>query len=226
MRRNGFTLVELLVVVAILAVLAGLLFPVLAQARARARQATCLSNVRQIGTAFALYAQDFDERLPDFHADLGSAANALHLPYWHDRFCCGLLLAPGQSSFVTLLVPYLRTSAVTFCPADTKKAPEGRSVTSYEYKAWLARGRSLAEVPRPAGMALLWEQWAYHDGNNEHASEYDRRTAMNILFVDGHARWRRLADATTAIYGSGPDLHGLFRETASGDPLYGLDFRE
>lgn len=225
MRRNGFTLVELLVVLAVLAVLAGILFPVLARARASARTTVCVSNLRQLGAAFALYAQDYDERLPDFHTDLASAASAADLPYWHDRFCRGLSLAPGEMSFVMLLEPYARSPEVAFCPADADRRAGGRTVTSYEYKLWLAQGRTLAAVPRPAGMALLWEQWAYH-GDNSHASEYDRRAAMNVLFVDGHVHWRRLSDATTARYGSGPNLHGLFSAGSPADPLYGLDFAD
>jgi prepilin-type N-terminal cleavage/methylation domain-containing protein/prepilin-type processing-associated H-X9-DG protein len=223
MRRSGFTLVEILVVTAILAVLAGILFPVLAQARAQARTAACASNLRQLGMAFAMYAQDADERLPDFHVDSLCAARAAQVPYWHDRFCRGLSLMPGQLSYVGLLAPYLRSPWLTFCPADMDRMAGGRDVTSYEYKVWLARGRTLAEVPDPAGMALVWEQWAYH-ADNPHASEYERRAAMNLLFVDGHVGWRRLADATTARYGAGPDLHGLFCETCPGHPLYGRDF--
>jgi prepilin-type N-terminal cleavage/methylation domain-containing protein/prepilin-type processing-associated H-X9-DG protein len=63
--RRGFTLIELLVVIAIIAILAAILFPVFAQAREKARQSACISNLRQIGTAFSLYQQDYDERLPD-----------------------------------------------------------------------------------------------------------------------------------------------------------------
>jgi len=62
---RGFTLIELLVVIAIIAILAALLFPVFALAREKARQTACASNLKQIGTAFALYVQDYDERLPD-----------------------------------------------------------------------------------------------------------------------------------------------------------------
>src|ERR1700733_7497771 len=61
---NAFTLIELLVVIAIIAILAAILFPVFAQAREKARQATCTSNMRQIGLAIAMYRQDYDQTNP------------------------------------------------------------------------------------------------------------------------------------------------------------------
>src|SRR5438132_10494453 len=62
--RRGFTLIELLVVIAIIAILAAILFPVFAQAREKARQTSCTSNLKQIGLAFKMYIQDYDERWP------------------------------------------------------------------------------------------------------------------------------------------------------------------
>src|SRR5438132_6104464 len=62
--RPAFTLIELLVVIAIIAILAAILFPVFAQAREKARQATCLSNLKQIGLGVLMYAQDYDETMP------------------------------------------------------------------------------------------------------------------------------------------------------------------
>ncbi|MBC7286871.1 MAG: DUF1559 domain-containing protein [Armatimonadetes bacterium] len=62
--RRGFTLIELLVVIAIIAILAAILFPVFARAREKARQASCQSNLKQIGLALAMYVQDYDERWP------------------------------------------------------------------------------------------------------------------------------------------------------------------
>src|SRR5687768_16450262 len=61
--RQGFTLIELLVVIAIIAILAAILFPVFAQARGKARQTSSLSNTKQIGLAFQMYAQDYDENV-------------------------------------------------------------------------------------------------------------------------------------------------------------------
>ena len=62
--RRGFTLIELLVVIAIIAILAAILFPVFARAREQARKTTCLSNLKQMGTATLMYVQDYDETYP------------------------------------------------------------------------------------------------------------------------------------------------------------------
>jgi prepilin-type N-terminal cleavage/methylation domain-containing protein/prepilin-type processing-associated H-X9-DG protein len=65
-KRKGFTLIELLVVIAIIAILAAILFPVFAKAREKARQASCVSNIKQIMNGALMYAQDYDETFASF----------------------------------------------------------------------------------------------------------------------------------------------------------------
>ena len=81
--RRGFTLIELLVVIAIIAILAAILFPVFARAREKARQSSCLSNVKQLALGTMMYCQDYDERLPASYtigAPAGSTASICSAP--------------------------------------------------------------------------------------------------------------------------------------------------
>jgi prepilin-type N-terminal cleavage/methylation domain-containing protein len=79
--RSGVTLIELLVVIAIIAVLTAILFPVFAQARAKARQATAASNLRQIGNAVLMYCQDHDETFP-ITMETVSSGTPTTVSYW------------------------------------------------------------------------------------------------------------------------------------------------
>jgi prepilin-type N-terminal cleavage/methylation domain-containing protein/prepilin-type processing-associated H-X9-DG protein len=97
-RRRGFTLIELLVVIAIIAILAAILFPVFAQAREKARGATCLSNMRNIGSAVMLYVQDHDEFLPYGYAYTWPGQAEL---YWWQDLCR----------------PYVKNEQVYSCPS-------------------------------------------------------------------------------------------------------------
>src|SRR6266508_2773826 len=81
---TGVTLIELLVVIAIIAIRAAILFPVFAKAREKARQTSCISNLKQIGLAFLMYDQDYDETFPNavsFSSQGGGCAG--QLDWWH-----------------------------------------------------------------------------------------------------------------------------------------------
>src|SRR5437764_2328098 len=99
--RRGFTLIELLVVIAIIAILAAILFPVFAQAREKARQAGCLSNMKQVALALQLYAGDYDETLP-------------HQP---DETVFNYADPPVHPNFLKALIPYTRNRGVFVCPS-------------------------------------------------------------------------------------------------------------
>src|SRR5262249_50057033 len=76
--KRAFTLIELLVVIAIIAILAAILFPVFAHAREKARVISCLSNMKQIGTAIYMYTQDYDELYPREDACIAPSPSPLN----------------------------------------------------------------------------------------------------------------------------------------------------
>lgn len=103
--RKGFTLIELLVVIAIIAILAAILFPVFAQAREKARQASCLSNQKQLGLAIIQYVQDYDETYP-----IGAQADSSN----PDAIFTWVI---GQT-WMRNVEPYVKSTAVYRCPSD------------------------------------------------------------------------------------------------------------
>ncbi len=103
-RRAGFTLIELLVVIAIIAILAAILFPVFAQAREKARQTSCLSNLKQVATAFVVYMQDYDGVVPLYESGAKLVYN--NVPQ------------SMNSYWPALLEPYTKNYTLFHCPSD------------------------------------------------------------------------------------------------------------
>src|SRR5438045_2253444 len=133
--RRGFTLIELLVVIAIIAILAAILFPVFAQARDKARQAVCLSNCKQLGTAIIMYTQDYDEVLPQGYN------------------------GPSKNSWGKVTVPYVKNTDIFTCPSAPQiksRAPSVNRLFTGGYGCnrnimGANLGRALAEITDPAG---------------------------------------------------------------------------
>jgi len=111
---SGFTLIELLVVIAIIALLAAVLLPVFFSVRGKARQTVCVSNLRQIGLAISMYAQDADDRYPygNDPSDVKTTPNIWqNSPYYSQVF--------GMLPLRDILQPYMQSSDLWHCPSDS-----------------------------------------------------------------------------------------------------------
>lgn len=120
--KKGFTLIELLVVIAIIAILAAILFPVFAQAREKARSTSCLSNLKQIGTALQLYTDDYDETLP-FRGQKGAWPGNDTIDYPQQRL--GPVqdpwlggISPSYFSWMDCIYPYVKNNQMFVCPSN------------------------------------------------------------------------------------------------------------
>ncbi len=109
MQKRAFTLIELLVVIAIIAILAAILFPVFAQAREKARQTSCLSNLKQIGLAQMQYVQDYDETYP------------MAYYYKNNTATTNGGSTGGYVTWTVLMYPYIKSAQVFVCPSDATK---------------------------------------------------------------------------------------------------------
>ena len=160
-RHYAFTLIELLVVIAIIAVLAAILFPVFAQAREKARQTTCLSNMKQVGLAFAQYLSDFDSMYPTCDNDKAKITGKPPEPETPDAD------GPPERDWHIVLQPYVKNFGVLRCPSDTSQAakdPQNPNfdnkeyVSSYTVNGWSEYQLKEAALTRPSEWILLAER--------------------------------------------------------------------
>ncbi|RYX81510.1 DUF1559 domain-containing protein [bacterium] len=235
--RKAFTLIELLVVIAIIAILAAILFPVFARARENARKASCLSNMKQIGLAFAQYTQDYDETLPNAWAGpLGNGKTGGWLRYaTYTVTWSGL----GKNFYFedSAIYPYVKSTQVFVCPSDSFG---GQTGDSYAYNACALKssgnpvtghfgwGKNLAAFDNTAEFQLLGEEVdttnATTSTNDGFYGKFDHISnrhleGTNVLFLDGHAKWYRDEMLLARKYQTGGtgDLNICFDENALGN---------
>ncbi len=215
--RCAFTLVELLVVLAVIAILAALLLPVLGNSKAKAQSAVCVNNLKQLKLAWLLYADDNSDLLVNNHGVPESLARrqtwANNVQDWE--------ASDDNTNLVYLtdskLGPYANRSAQIYkCPADREPAPNGPHIRSMSMNAMVGNPGELtnrfnplytqffkkAQVPIPSGILVFLDENAdsLNDGffvnsleenlwGNLPGSYHDG--AANLSFVDGHVEHHR-----------------------------------
>lgn len=204
MKRTGFTLIELLVVIAIIAILAAILFPVFAKAREKARQSSCLSNVKQIMLGVLSYSQDYDEVLPALYR--GTAGNFVVWP---------MQISPYVKNQQIFICPSKRFDHCSTAGAWAYVQWHDNFPISYAWNTWRgggtpqtgpwvgyvgANGQTLGTIKRPAEVIVLgdssqcyqmyWTSSNYVDNWNVSTAK-PHNEGGNFAFVDGHAKWTK-----------------------------------
>ena len=193
-QRQIFTLIELLIVIAIIAILAAMLLPALNRAREAARRNNCFSNLKQLGNAAVLYAGDFSDFLPAPIAGQTTVADTLYVK------CAA---GPGWPTYYW---PYYQSVKLLFCPDDkvepsspTANRPDrfedfkDNDGSSYRFKKILlreyprfGRGVKIGRIASPSRLVLLHDRHAFHDSSEV---KLNAATAPVKPFVDVNAAW-------------------------------------
>ena len=190
--RHGFTLIELLVVIAIIAILAAILFPVFAKAREKARQTSCLSNLKQTATGWVMYTSDYDERTMKFCLDGGWGS-------WGCFYSGGYLYSYTKNHQIWQCPSESNACVTLSAPAPTSCFVEGYG--DYGYPCMTINAVSLAAIKAPAQVAMFIETTMKAPGtpNNSCAFASSRvdwvagrhNDGTNLSYVDGHAKWQK-----------------------------------
>lgn len=192
--KRAFTLIELLVVIAIIAILAAILMPVFASAKSAAKRTTCVSNQKQLGLAWQMYAGDNDERAcPSYYFSQGAEMA------WDFTLV-------GDSSTPGLLGAYVTDGRMVACSVFFGN-PWNRPHTGYAYNATYIGGDApegrypvaLAAIASPSATALFADG-GY--GNPVNAQNY-LRAPSDPLFIAGKVHFRHLKAAVVVH----PDGH-------------------
>ena len=198
--RSGFTLIELLVVVAIIVILAAILFPVFAAAKERGRQVVCVSNLKQLGTAFQQYCDDNAGRMPSCGTYMNWSSNAFE----NDWCGCQLTGGVGSQAYPARgsIFPYVRNKAIYLCPSD-KNVPAQHAGNLRNYALsysmnWFLHHFPLDSIQSRAKVLLLIHEsretindglFLWNQGTNDDMPDNVHYVGTTALYVDLHARW-------------------------------------
>ncbi len=237
-RSRGFTLIELLVVIAIIAILAAILFPVFARAREKARQTTCLSNLKQISIGWMMYASDYDETV--MPVEIPSSGDVKY--YWWTAFNSATSTRIDDGG---LIYPYMKNDQISVCPSFSNDLRTDVGLTGYAYNyhylsplaynpdwSYEVVPTSLAAIQSPAETVTFADsaRVSFTDGvtlegntyleppSHDYPGFHGRHNGVgNIAFADGHAK------AATPVYRSGTFGYGSDAELYQGYSLGDID---
>jgi prepilin-type N-terminal cleavage/methylation domain-containing protein/prepilin-type processing-associated H-X9-DG protein len=198
-RRHGFTLIELLVVIAIIAILAAILFPVFAQARSRARAISCVSSIKQWGTATMMYIQDYDEKFPKFFRTIPNYNPKAGFTYetgWHS----------GGYYWHESIYPYIKNYQSLLCTEAL--AGLNPFCLPYGWNQAFIHDNSIAEFTYPAETLVIV------DGKGRLTAASDRTSCATRQAAGFKGPCADCLDEGKYIYG-----HGIYPpSTAATDP--------